>query len=159
MERAYALDAGYEPHDFESWRRLPPREDDETIGTLGGPVVVPRLLILATAKRVPVAEVRLSRRNVFLRDEHTCQYCHRHLPARDLNLDHVVPRSRGGPSTWENLVTSCKECNLKKGRKLPAECGMHPKRPPRRPRFRAAVHLVAGHRSFAEWDPFLAEAS
>lgn len=153
--RGFALDRGYEPHDFESWRLVSPETDDETIGTLAGPVVVPRLLLLRTSTRVPTAEVRLSRRNVFLRDEHTCQYCGRRGTPRELNLDHVVPRSRGGPSTWENLVTSCRSCNLEKGGDLPAECGMHPQKKPIRPRFVASVHLVTAGRRFPVWEPFL----
>jgi 5-methylcytosine-specific restriction endonuclease McrA len=155
MGRAFALDGEYEHHDFETWMARRPAESEETIGTTHGPIAVPRLVLLATIKRVPAAQVRLSRRNVFLRDGHTCQYCDQRLPARDLNLDHVIPRSRGGTSTWENLVTSCRECNLRKGRHLPAECGMHPRRLPVRPRWSAVLHLVAGNRCYEEWQPFL----
>jgi hypothetical protein len=153
--RGFALDRSYEAHDFESWRFVAPDDDDEMIGTLSGPIVVPRLLLLRTTMRVPTAEVRLSRRNVFLRDEHTCQYCGRRGTARELNLDHVVPRSRGGPSTWENLVTSCRTCNLEKGRHLPAECGMFPDKHPARPPFVASLHLVTAGWRFPVWEPFL----
>ena len=83
--------------------------------------------------------IALSRRpaftrfNVFLRDRFVCQYCTSALPAVELTFDHVVPRSRGGRTTWDNVVTACTECNLKKGHKLPRESGLHPKRKPDEP--------------------------
>ncbi len=71
-----------------------------------------------------------TRFNVFLRDRFTCQYCERHLPAQELTFDHLVPRSRGGRTTWTNIVTACAPCNLRKGDRLPEECGVRPKRRP-----------------------------
>ncbi len=153
--RAWALSRVFESHDFEQWSSLEPADDDEHVGTPSGRLLVPRLVLLATFNRVPQAPVRLSRRNVFLRDGYQCQYCGRRPPVRDLNLDHVTPRSRGGRSTWDNLVTSCRECNLKKGRALPHECGMVLSSRPVRPRWSAAVQLEAAPRRFEEWEPFL----
>jgi len=153
--RAHALAEGYEPCDFAMWCLIDAGPDHERIGTPGGWLRVPRLMLLCTYDRVPQAPVRLSRRNVFLRDGYRCQYCGEQPPTRDLNLDHVVPRSRGGRSTWDNLVTSCRPCNLRKGRALPAECGMEPALVPRRPRWSAAVQLEIAPRRFAEWEPFL----
>lgn len=74
-----------------------------------------------------------TRFNVFLRDRFSCQYCNRPHPTHDLTFDHVVPRSKGGRTHWENVVTACGPCNLRKGSQLPRECGMHPHRPPWRP--------------------------
>jgi 5-methylcytosine-specific restriction endonuclease McrA len=155
LGRARAVGAGFELHDFAAWARVPPRGDDEAVGTPSGAIRIPRVLLLATYNRVPRATVRLSRRNVFLRDAHTCQYCGARPPLRDLNLDHVLPRSRGGRSSWDNLVTSCRPCNLKKGGALTHECGMQPSRTPSRPRWSASVHLVASSRRFKEWEPYL----
>jgi 5-methylcytosine-specific restriction endonuclease McrA len=67
-----------------------------------------------------------TRFNVFLRDKFTCQYCNQKLPASDLTFDHVIPRSRGGRSRWDNVVAACSPCNLKKANKMPRQCGMHP---------------------------------
>ena len=67
-----------------------------------------------------------TRFNVFLRDRFACQYCQRPHPAHELTFDHVVPRSRGGRTSWANIVTACTRCNLRKGNRLPQECGMHP---------------------------------
>lgn len=74
-----------------------------------------------------------TRFNVFLRDSFYCQYCSTKSPAEDLTFDHVVPRSRGGRTKWDNVVTACQSCNLKKGNRLPRECGMALQRYPERP--------------------------
>lgn len=79
--------------------------------------------------------VRFSRQGVHVRDRHTCQYCGVRLPRRELTLDHVIPRHRGGPTNWENIVSSCSPCNLKKGGRTPEEAGMHLANEPRRPRW------------------------
>jgi 5-methylcytosine-specific restriction endonuclease McrA len=90
-----------------------------------------------------------------LRDGHQCQYCGRQLPVRDLNVDHVLPRSRGGGDTWENLVVSCRHCNLRKGCKTPDEANMRLVRRPTRPRWTIAAQIVGRGGRFDEWDPFL----
>ena len=74
-----------------------------------------------------------TRFNVFLRDSFACQYCASPFPVEDLTFDHLVPRSRGGRTTWDNVVTACSACNLIKGNQLPRECGMRPARKPRAP--------------------------
>lgn len=166
LGRARALDRSYEPHDFQEWAMLSrspqasthapdDHEDDEYIGTPRGKIRVPRVLLLAGYNRVPHAPVRLSRRNIFLRDGFTCQYCNRRPGVRELNLDHVMPRSRGGRSTWENLVTSCRTCNLRKGWATPEESGMPLRTRPTRPGWSAALIMSAPRRRYAEWEPFL----
>ncbi len=74
-----------------------------------------------------------TRFNVFLRDRFTCQYCQTNRPAPELTFDHVIPRSRGGKTSWQNIVTACNRCNLRKGSRLPNECKMHPMQPPQMP--------------------------
>ena len=74
-----------------------------------------------------------TRFNVFLRDSFSCQYCNRRHPTPELTFDHVIPRSKGGRTMWENVVTACSVCNLRKGHRLPHECGMIPYRRPWRP--------------------------
>ena len=75
-----------------------------------------------------------TRFNVFLRDSFSCQYCTHRKPTPELTFDHVIPRSKGGHTTWDNVVTACGTCNTKKGSRLPEQCGMHPHRMPWRPR-------------------------
>jgi 5-methylcytosine-specific restriction endonuclease McrA len=92
----------------------------------------PSVIRLQYHIRRPRPRVRLSRREVFARDGHCCQYCGR--ASNDLTLDHVVPRHRGGTHTWDNLVAACKPCNHRKGGKLPEEARMRPVRTPFEPR-------------------------
>ena len=83
---------------------------------------------------VPVTRnAAFTRFNVFLRDRFICQYCGEATPAHDLTFDHVVPRSRGGRTTWENVVAACGTCNLRKGNRLARQCAMHPRRAPFEP--------------------------
>lgn len=159
LGRARALDASYEPHDFAQWIGRRPSRSEEFIGTPRGAICVPRVLLLNDFNRVPRAPLRLSRRHVYMRDEYSCQYCGTRPGVKELNLDHVLPRSRGGRSTWENLVTSCRQCNLKKGRLTPDEAGMRLQAQPVRPSWSLALSLAAQRRRFVEWEPFLAEAA
>ena len=97
-----------------------------------------------------------TRKNVMLRDAHQCQYCGRRPPVRDLNIDHVLPRSRGGADSWENLVTACRLCNLRKGWKTPEEAMMRLLRVPAPPRWSSTMQILLGTPSpFEEWAPFL----
>jgi 5-methylcytosine-specific restriction endonuclease McrA len=153
---ARALDHEGEAHDFGAWLRLPVREVDDGIAMVDGALRVPRVLYLTRYERAPRITVRLTRRNLMLRDGHQCQYCGRRPALRDLNVDHIVPRSRGGADSWENLVVSCRVCNLKKGRRTPDEAGMRLLCTPRRPRWSTAAHILLAEREpFSEWQPFL----
>ena len=87
------------------------------------PTDEPVIVQLLANVRVPRMMLRPTRANILLRDDETCQYCGKRM--RDLTLDHVLPRSRGGQSTWENLVACCRACNGRKGNRLPKEVGMH----------------------------------
>ena len=114
-------------------------------------VPVPTVIRLVHFVRVPFRpSAPLSRRAVFARDGHRCQYCGRVAE----NLDHVVPRSRRGSHTWENVVASCRSCNARKGDRLPAECGMAPRRPPHAPHATQSLIVSAGPVDPA-WHPYL----
>jgi len=92
---------------------------------------VPSVIRLLAYRHIPQQSRALSRKNILLRDKNTCQFCGNILPASELTLDHVVPRSRGGRSSWENLVACCYECNNRKGDRTPEEAGLHLVRRPR----------------------------
>ena len=117
--------------------------------------MVPRVIILVTYDRFPRRTVKFSRLNILLRDDHTCQYCGRRLARSRLNLDHVIPRSRGGHTTWENIVTSCHPCNHKKGGRTPKEAHMKLIRRPFRPKTVPFLGVTKGGIRFTEWKPFL----
>jgi len=99
-----------------------------------------------------------TRFNVFLRDRFTCQYCSRDNPSEELTFDHLMPRSRGGRTTWTNVITACQSCNLRKGSRLPRECGMSPLRQPYQP---STYQLQENGRAFPpnylheSWSDFL----
>jgi 5-methylcytosine-specific restriction endonuclease McrA len=105
-----------------------------------------------------------TRFNVFLRDRFRCQYCAETFPTHELTFDHVVPRSRGGRTSWHNVVTACQTCNLLKGSRLPHEVGMHPRRRPLQPsthelqengRAFPPNYLHQSWRDFLYWDTVL----
>jgi 5-methylcytosine-specific restriction endonuclease McrA len=115
----------------------------------------PNVIRLLSFVRVPRHEARkITRRAVFARDDYLCQYCG---SGSKLTVDHVVPRSRGGRSSWDNVVTSCAPCNLRKGDRLPAEIDMHPRTSPRAPRPDVFIS-VAAPRQPDSWLPYLATA-
>ena len=118
---ARAVNDQYETFDFESWSALSVTVHEESVGTVGGLIRVPRVILLTAFDRVPKRHVRFSRLNIYARDRSVCQYCGRRRPRSELNLDHVLPRSRGGRSTWENVVCSCVDCNRRKGGRTPEQ--------------------------------------
>jgi 5-methylcytosine-specific restriction endonuclease McrA len=153
---ALALDEAGELYDFSSWRRLPVRDRDDGLPIVGGDLRVPRVLHLRRYERSRRPTIRLTRKNLMMRDAHQCQYCSRRPPMRDLNIDHVLPKSRGGKDAWENLVTACRTCNLRKGRRTPEEASMHLIRQPVAPRWSTSVQIMMGRlETFEEWGPFL----
>lgn len=153
---AHALDESGILHDFPTWRELPVRESDDPLPIIGGALRIPRILHLSRYDRSPRFGIRLTRRNLLLRDNYRCQYCSGEPGLRELNVDHVLPRSRGGRDTWDNLVISCRSCNLKKGKRTPDEAGMHLLRPPSKPGWSTAAHIALTTRTpFLEWQPFL----
>lgn len=111
----------------------------------------PSVVRLREYVRTPYRKVLLTRRNVFRRDEHRCQYCG---AMEDLTLDHVVPKSHGGPDTWENLVAACVPCNNRKGGRTPDQAGMPLARPPFRPSHVMYMRDFIGSADDA-WKPFL----
>jgi 5-methylcytosine-specific restriction endonuclease McrA len=107
-------------------------EYDLVIASASDMFDAPSVIRLVYMIKRPYPRVKLCRREVFLRDNFTCQYCG--LQTRDLTLDHVVPRSRGGPHTWDNLVSACQQCNHRKGGKTLAEARLRLLETPHEPR-------------------------
>ena len=163
MPRALLLNASFEPLCVVSSRRavvLILKDKAELVHRNGAvfrserrAVPVPSVIRLVHFVRVPFrATAPLSRRAVFARDGHRCQYCGRGAE----NLDHVVPRSRGGAHAWDNVVASCRTCNARKEDRLPTECGMILRRPPRAPEATTSLIASAGPID-PEWQQYLAQ--
>jgi 5-methylcytosine-specific restriction endonuclease McrA len=152
-----AVDAEYRTYDFRNWQDIPVQPRDACINTPSRQILVPHVVLLLAFERMPRQEVKFSRGNIYLRDHNRCQYCGRKFPSSELSLDHVIPISRGGKSTWDNVVCACLPCNVKKGNKLLSECGIQIKRQPVRPRWHP-LHRLQG-RAYPEiWKNFLDQA-
>lgn len=128
---------------------------DAPVNTTKGDLEAPSVLKMRYMVRRPMPNLRLSRHSVLARDNYTCQYCG--ARAKDLTIDHVLPRWAGGPHTWDNLVACCRRCNLKKADKTPQQAHMKLARKPKRPHFvpylSLPLYLKAQGRE--EWRDFL----
>jgi 5-methylcytosine-specific restriction endonuclease McrA len=129
---------------------------DREIRSSTNSMKVPLVIRLVNYVHIPHCVVKFSRKNVLARDQHTCQYCHEYFPPPVLTLDHVIPRSRGGGTRWENVVTACKKCNSRKGNRTPHEARMFPKRSPQAPSIISYLHLSRTSRAYDEsWKKYL----
>jgi len=156
--RARAVAADFVSYDFENWCDLAPAADAPVIRTPTRTILIPSVIQLVQFDRLPSREVRFTRRNIFYRDRNRCQYCGRVFPQKRLNLDHVVPLSRGGKSSWGNVVCACIECNTRKGARTPAEASMRLVRKPNKPAGLPILRSLWLGACPAEWRTFLDEA-
>lgn len=152
---ARAVNEQYQTFDFSSWSDLSVSIHDESIGLVNRSIRVPRVILLVSYDRIPKRHVRFSRYNIYARDKSICQYCGRRLPRYELNLDHVIPRSLGGTSTWENVVCSCHECNRRKGGRTPEDARMTLLHTPVRPKWTPFMQETFNLARYKEWLPFL----
>ncbi len=165
LAEVVTLDDGrYLTHDFQSWREVSEARarfkdpDDDYIRTIHFEIQVPRVIRLLTYDRLPRTKVKFNRRNIFARDGNRCQYCGKRFPTAELSLDHVMPRSRGGGTDWENIVCACVRCNVRKGGRTPAEANMKLTKPPVRPKTSPTLGLKLANRKYQSWKTFLDDA-
>ncbi len=111
-------------HDIDSWMNLEVDKNDKSIQTLHGNIRVPEVIVTTKYNKVPNKKVVFSRKNLWRRDHYRCQYCGKMPAYNEVTVDHILPRSRGGLSSFENCVLSCVECNVKKNNRTPEESGM-----------------------------------
>ena len=145
------------PVSWEEWLTLPVRECDQAIGTVHGPVRVPTVLVLARFDRVPKRRPKFCAKAIWERDGGICQYTGRKLRPGEGNIDHVVPISRGGASSWENCVLADRRVNSKKGNKLPEEAGLKLLRQPSAPRELPVTQLIKNSHHVQDWHLFLGQ--
>ncbi|MBK1834857.1 HNH endonuclease [Roseibacillus ishigakijimensis] len=143
------------PVPWEDWVRLPVREDDFAVGTVSGPIRIPLVMVLSSFDRVPLKRPRFSLRGLWQRDGGRCQYTGRVLKAGEGNIDHVIPQSRGGETSWENCVLSDRVVNNRKAARTPQEAGLTLLRRPERPAVVPVTHLLENSYQIAEWNYFL----
>lgn len=151
-------------YNFDSWRDVSVAKaafkepHTDWIRTVSFEIQVPRIIRLHRYDRVPRQPVKFNRRNVFARDEGRCQYCGKKFPTSELTLDHVLPRTQGGRTTWENIVCACVECNVKKGGRTPEQAHLRLVRKPVRPKTSPVLHVKLGHAKYQSWKTFLDNA-
>lgn len=147
----------YSLYDFDDWCALSQAALDSGryIHTVSFQVRVPEVILLKAFNGFIRHEVRFSRRNIFERDRNTCQYCGRRMPRADVTVDHVVPRSRGGVDSWENLVLACMECNVHKGNRTPEEARMPLIRRPVKPSWLPQLGVRIPTSQLSSWQRFV----
>lgn len=157
------LNQNYEPLTICNWKKavvllylgkaeIVERSDGKMLRSVSTAIPMPSIVRLSVFYRVPHKRVILSRKNILRRDGNRCQYCGRgDLP---LTVDHIIPKTRGGEDSWENLVCACIRCNNKKGDRTPEEAGMKLLSVPRRPHHVAFIRHFVG-RIDEKWKPYL----
>ncbi len=163
-EVVHVEDDNFLSYDFDSWREVselkqrfePDRHD--WVRTVRFSLVVPRIIRLVFYDRLPRRGVKFNRRNLFARDNNSCQYCGKKFPTTDLSLDHIIPRSQGGTTTWENVVCACLKCNVQKGGRTPDQAHMSLIAKPVKPRRSPVINLKLSHDRYRSWKQFLDHA-
>jgi len=146
----------YLVHAFESWSNLAVEPDQPCVRTVSLKVRVPEVIVLTHFNGMPRPNATFSRRNLFRRDQNRCQYCSKHPGTNELTIDHVLPRSRGGLSTWTNCVLACVPCNRRKANKLPHEAHMRLLRPAAEPNWTPVMEVPLG-RMRQTWRHFISD--
>ena len=151
-------------YDIDSWTEISQlkaqyeRESHDFVQTVRYEIAVPRIIRLLGYDRLPKQDVKLNRRNIYARDSSTCQYCRKKLPTSELSLDHVIPRSLGGKTVWENLVCCCVKCNARKGGRTPHQAHMQLAKLPVKPKRNPVINVRLGSDKYSSWNHFLAHA-
>jgi 5-methylcytosine-specific restriction endonuclease McrA len=166
LAEVVSLEEGqFATYNFASWREVSEyrarhfrREEDDWVRTPSSEIQVPRVIRLLSYDKLPRQTVKFNRRNIFARDNNQCQYCGKRFATTELSLDHVVPRSQGGQSTWDNIVCACLRCNVRKGGRTPREAGMTLIRKPEKPKRSPLLNLKLTHRKYQSWKTFLENA-
>ena len=146
----------YQAHDFDAWSEVAASVDEPCIRTVAVRLRVPEIIVLAAYDGFPRRTVAFSRRNLYRRDRYMCQYCGCKPGTEELTIDHVIPRSRGGRSNWQNCVLACVECNKRKANRLPNEASMRLHHLPKTPHWSWDVEVALGSRK-ASWEQFIAD--
>ena len=145
------------PVAWDEWITLPIRNGDRAVSTVRGCIRVPAVIVAVNYDRLRKRRPKLNARNIRERGCNRCQYTGRLLLPEEGNLDHIVPRSRGGVDSWENLVWSAKEVNQRKADRLPHEAGLQLRKLPQAPREKPVTAYLRNHNGVAEWRLFLGE--
>jgi 5-methylcytosine-specific restriction endonuclease McrA len=166
LAEVVTLDDGqFMTYDFSSWSELSAyrakhyrQEDDDWVRTSSTEIQAPRVIRLLDYDKVPRQTVKFNRRNIFARDGNQCQYCGKKFITSELSLDHVIPRSQGGQTTWENIVCACVDCNVRKGGRTPRQANMTLIRKPEKPKRSPMLNLKLTQKKYQSWQSFIENA-
>ena len=143
------------PVRWEEWLKLPVRAQDHAVNTPRGQVRVPTVIVAANYSKVPMRRPNFGPHGIWERDGGICQYTGRKLAPLEGNIDHVIPRSRGGLTSWENCVLAHRAVNSRKADRLPQEVGLQLLKRPGVPRALPASELIRNHHNVTDWRHFL----
>ena len=143
------------PVTWDEWITLPIRPQDEAVHTVRGSIRVPTVIVAVNYARVPKKRAKFCTRSIRERDGNRCQCTGRLLGPEEGSIDHVLPRSRGGPNSWENCVWASKEINARKGNRLPQEAGLTVLAAPRVPKEQPATALIRNVHGIGDWELFV----
>ena len=143
------------PTKWDDWIKLPIKEGDDFVSTVKGNILIPKVIVLARFSDVPRKRPKFTVKNLWDRDEGRCQYTGKKLTPKEGNIDHVIPKSRGGKTNWSNCVLSHKDINAKKGDRTPQEAGLKLIRPIKVPKSMPTTCYIRNYYNISEWKPFL----
>lgn len=156
--RAKAVDQDYSVYDFDAWSELRVQENEPYITTSRITFRIPDVIVLCAYGEIPQRKLPFSRANIYKRDNYSCQYCGKRPGTEELTIDHVVPKSRQGRTTWENCVLACVTCNRLKASKTLKEAGLELKRKPIKPTWSPRLVLSRVKNTPCSWEKFVNEA-
>ncbi len=143
------------PTRWSDWISLPIREEDQSVGTPQGRVRVPTVIVCARFSKVPLKRPKFCARAIWARDGGRCQYTGQELKPDEGNIDHIIPRSRGGATSWDNCVLASKVVNTKKANRTPQEAGLKLLNEPQTPKTLPVTLLLENVHGITDWEPFL----
>jgi 5-methylcytosine-specific restriction endonuclease McrA len=143
------------PYKWKDWIKLPYEEESEYIKTINGDIKIPKIIVLCKFNKVPMKRPKFSLSGVWVRDGGICQYTGKKLSKNEGNVDHVLPRSRGGKTDWSNCVLTHKEINAQKANRTPEEAGLKLIKPPTIPKHMPTTFYIKNKHNIKEWELFL----
>lgn len=142
--------------DFESWKEFcDDSSDGEVIRAVSFTMKLPSIILLLFYDQLPMKEIKFSRKSIFERDKNKCQYCGKKFEAKELNIDHIIPKAAGGLTIWENIVCCCSVCNHRKSNRSLEEIGMQLARKPKKPRWHPLITMNSQRVQHPSWNHFL----
>ncbi len=148
-------DGNMTPVAWNVWSKLPVRPTDKYVRTVRGEIRIPTIMVLCTYARMPKKRPKFGSRGIWERDGGVCQYTGKKLSPGEGNIDHIIPRCRGGQTSWENCVLASKDVNSRKGSHTPEECGLKLIRKPFTPREVPVSVLIKNPHRIKDWEVFL----